>query len=69
MNDLTILTATLIASISFSIPFFGTTTPEVSATPIATVTIVDEEVEVEYLPPVTVSIIESEIEIEYIPEG
>ena len=69
MNDLTILTATLIASISFSIPYFGTTTPEVSVTPTATVTIVDEEVEVEYLPPVTVSIIENEIEIEYIPEG
>ena len=69
MNDLTILTATLIASISFSIPFFGTTTPEVSTTPIATVSIVHDEVEVEYLPPVTVSIIEDEIEIEYIPEG
>tara|TARA_B100000131_G_scaffold293475_1_gene308831 strand:- start:996 stop:1205 length:210 start_codon:yes stop_codon:yes gene_type:complete len=69
MNDLTILSATLIASISFSIPYFGSTTPNVSTTPTATVTIVDDEVEIEYLPAVTVTVVDDEVEIEYIPEG
>ena len=69
MNDLTILSATLIASISFSIPYFGSTTPNVSTAPTATVTIVDDEVEIESLPAVTVTVVDDEVEIEYIPEG
>ena len=67
MNNFFLLSTTLLATVSFGLIANGATTPE--PVPTATVSIVHDEVEVEYLPPVTVIVVDAEVEIEYIPEG
>lgn len=67
MNNFFLLSTTLLATVSFGLIANGATTSE--PVPTATVSIVHDEVEVEYLPPVTVIVVDAEVEIEYIPEG
>ena len=69
MNNVTLLAATLFATVSFGLIANGATAPQGVSTPTAIVTIVEDEIEIEYLPEVVVTVIEDEIEIEYIPEG
>ena len=69
MNNVTLLAATLLATVSFGLIANGATVPQGVSTPTAVVTIVEDEIEIEYLPEVVVTVIEDEIEIEYIPEG
>ncbi len=69
MNNVTLLATTLLATVSFGLIANGATVPRGDTTPVATVTIIEDEIEIEYLPEVVVTVIEDEIEIEYIPEG
>ena len=66
MNNFFLLSASTLLATAFAFPWGGEPSP---SQPTATVTIVHDEVEVEYLPAVTIEVVEAEIEIEYIPQG
>ena len=59
----------LIATIALSFGFFSHGATHYTPQPEATVIIVDDEIEIEYLPEVTVEIVHSEVEINGQTEG
>jgi len=66
MNNFFLLSASTLLAITFAFPWGSNPSP---SEPTATVTIVHDEVEVEYLPPVTIQVVDAEVEIEYYPQG
>ena len=61
MKTTVILSALLFSTLSLAVTIVGDTTPP--QTPVGTVTIVEDEIEIEFLPDATVEVVHSEVTI------